>query len=202
MGSHPLDNFEPLTDPFSVPRVAVTATLSARPLENAPRNSTDVAGRTLVGTLVHRLFERFGIALARATATDDVSISDVLARLLKDDEAVEAGDHEELFSHVREAYLALCAQPTVAETLDAGEVLFEVPFSVRPAASPIILRGSFDCLVRRPGGNITVLEIKTGKPAPEHDQQLSIYLTAARALFPGMTVDGSVVYARPPDQFT
>ena len=40
-----------------------------------------------------------------------------------------------------------------------------------------------------------MLELKTGKPAPEHEQQLAIYLTAARALFPGASVDGNLVYA-------
>jgi hypothetical protein len=43
---------------------------------------------------------------------------------------------------------------------------------------------------------MTVLELKTGKPAPEHDKQLEIYLTAARAMFPGTPVEGRLVYAR------
>ena len=37
----------------------------------------------------------------------------------------------------------------------------------------MILRGTFDCLVQRRDGGITVLELKTGKPAPEHEQQLA-----------------------------
>ena len=60
----------------------------------------------------------------------------------------------------------------------------------------MILRGTFDCLVQRRDGGMTVLELKTGKPAPEHEQQLSMYLTAARALFPGTAVEGKLVYAR------
>ena len=59
----------------------------------------------------------------------------------------------------------------------------------------MILRGTFDCLIHRRDGGITVLELKTGKPAPEHDQQLEMYLTAARAMFPGMPVEGKLVYA-------
>ena len=59
----------------------------------------------------------------------------------------------------------------------------------------MILRGTFDCLVQRRDGGITVLELKTGEPAPEHEQQLSTYVTAARALFPGMRVEGKLVYA-------
>ena len=60
----------------------------------------------------------------------------------------------------------------------------------------MILRGTFDCLVQRRDGGITVLELKTGKPAPEHEQQLEMYLTAARAMFPGTPVEGKLVYAR------
>jgi hypothetical protein len=81
------------------------------------------------------------------------------------------------------------------EALQSGEAIFEVPFSVRPASSQMILRGTFDCLVRRGDGGIAILELKTGRPAPEHDQQLSLYLTAARALFPGTPVEGKLVYA-------
>ena len=70
-----------------------------------------------------------------------------------------------------------------------------MPFSVRPAASQPILRGTFDCVVRRRDGCVTVLELKTGRPTPQHEQQLSMYLTAARALFPQARVDGKLVYA-------
>jgi RecB family exonuclease len=154
----------------------------------------DAGSNTLTGTLVHRLFERVGTTLA-ATA-DRGAIVDELARLLRDEESVEVDDVEHVFRYAREAYLALCAQPELSEALASGEALFEVPFSVRPAASRAILRGTFDCLVRLAGGAVTVIELKTRKPAPEHQQQLSTYLTAARALFPGATVEGKLVYAR------
>ena len=67
---------------------------------------------------------------------------------------------------------------------------------MRPANAQIILRGTFDCLVRRHDGGVTVLELKTGKPMPEHDEQLATYLAAARALFPGAPVQGTLIYAR------
>ena len=84
---------------------------------------------------------------------------------------------------------------SLSKELEAGEALFEVPFSVRCASSQTILRGTFDCLVKRRDGGVTVLELKTGKRAPEHERQLSTYLTAARALFPGAPVEGKLVYA-------
>ena len=83
--------------------------------------------------------------------------------------------------------------------LKSGEPLFEVPFSVRAAGAQTILRGTFDCLVRRSDGVVTVLELKTGKPLPEHREQLDIYLAAARALFPGTAVEGNLIYAGHPD---
>ncbi len=191
MGSDPRpDNFEPLTDPFAVPRVAVTTALAVPQIAHRRRNQNEIGRRSLAGTLVHRLFERSGMALAGRDG-----IPEELALLLKDDESVEAGDTEALFREARDAYLGLCAQPSLATELEAGEALFEVPFSVRPAASQTILRGTFDCLVRRRDGGVTVLELKTGKRAPEHEQQLAAYLTAARALFPGTSVEGRLVYA-------
>jgi hypothetical protein len=128
---------------------------------------------------VHRLFEHAGRRLAESP--DRATLESALTRLLTSDERVEAGD--------------LPAQPDLSSELEAGDALFEVPFSVRPTASRPILRGTFDCVVRRRDGGVTVLELKTGRPIPQHAQQLSMYLTAARALFPGAQVDGKLVYA-------
>jgi ATP-dependent helicase/nuclease subunit A len=188
------DNFAPLVDPFELPRVAVTHGLAPAPPERR-RNRMDETSRSLTGTLVHRLFERFGTSLAGETSPQVVV--DELARLIRDEEMVEAGDVEEVFNRARTAYLALCGQRALAQALESGDALFEVPFSVRPAASHVILRGTFDCLIRRrDGSGMTVLELKTGKPVPEHDQQLQTYLTAARAMFPGTPVEGRLVYAK------
>ena len=186
------DNFAPLLDPLELPRVAVTKVL-APAVEKRRQNQIDLSSRSLTGTLVHRLFERFGTTLAQTT--NSTSIDEELARLIRDEEAVEAGDVERLFDQACRAYLALCAQQTLSQALDSGDALFEVPFSVRPASSQMILRGTFDCLIRRHDGGVTLLELKTGKPAPEHQQQLEIYLTAARAMFPGTPVEGKLVYA-------
>jgi ATP-dependent helicase/nuclease subunit A len=195
IASDPLDNFDPLIDPFAVPRMGVTEALSTPGVENVHGTRSVIGSGALVGTLVHRLFEHFGIGLAAAVR----ETSEALARLLRDDEAVEAGETEALFSRAGQAYRALCAEPTVVDAFATGEALFEVPFSVRRSASQTILRGTFDCLIRRPDGRVTVLELKTGKPAPEHEQQLATYVAAARALYPGTLVEGRVVYAREAD---
>ena len=177
----------------TIARIAVTAA-RATAVDQRPRSDVE-ARRSLAGTLVHRLFERFGATLRSAANTQAIEAE--LARLIRDEEAVEAGDVVRLFRHTSDAYLALCATPALVDALESGEALFEVPFSVRPASHELILRGTFDCLIHRRDGGITVLELKTGKPVPEHERQLATYLLAARALFPGTTVDGTLVYAEP-----
>jgi RecB family exonuclease len=162
-------------------------------VEKRNRQQTDSRSGSLTGTLVHRLFERLGTSLAGDAHAQ--LIADELARLIRDEETVEAGDVEQVFTQARSAYLALCRQRTLAQALDSGDAFFEVPFSVRPGSSQMILRGTFDCLIRRRDGGMTVLELKTGKPAPEHTQQLEMYLMAARAMFPGTPVEGTIVYA-------
>ena len=186
------DMFAPLVDPLELPRVAVTRAL-APTVGQRRRDQIDTSSRSLTGTLVHRLFERFGTSLAGDASAQN--IPDELARLIRDEEVVEAGDVEQVFDRARRAYLALCVEQTVSQALASGEALFEVPFSVRPGSSQTILRGTFDCLVLRPDEGITILELKTGKPAPEHARQLEMYLMAARAMFPGMAVEGKLVYA-------
>ncbi len=93
-----------------------------------------------------------------------------------------------------DAYLALCARPELREALADGEALFEVPFSLRPAGADLVLRGTFDCLVERRDGGLTLLELKTGAPNEAHRQQLASYLSAARALFPGRAIEARLIY--------
>lgn len=184
------DNFAPLSDPFSLARIAVTA---ATPQLDLRAMRSEHTGRRLAGSLVHRLFERRGISLAGAA--DTKLVIEELGRLIRDDELAEAEDLEQLLGQACDAYLALCVQPALADALASGDALFEVPFSIHLASSKMILRGTFDCLIRRHDGGITLLEFKTGTSIPEHEEQLSTYLAAARALFPEARVDGRLVYA-------
>ena len=79
---------------------------------------------------------------------------------------------------------------------------YELPFSLRLATAgeggtpgpPVVVRGSIDCLARRPDGTITVLELKTGRRRDWHQHQLDLYVRAARCLFPGVAVSGRLVY--------
>jgi RecB family exonuclease len=74
--------------------------------------------------------------------------------------------------------------------------MHELPFSWQPPGSGRrVLRGTIDCLVRRPDGAIVVIEFKTGAPSASHQAQIEIYLEAVRAMYPGAPVQGRIVYA-------
>ena len=106
LSARPPTTSQPLVDPFELPRVAVTSAY-APAVDRRRRNQIDTSSRSLTGTLVHRLFERFGTSLAGDGG--ERSIAGELARLIRDEESVEAGDIERVFEHARDAYLGLCA---------------------------------------------------------------------------------------------
>jgi hypothetical protein len=56
-----------------------------------------------------------------------------------------------------------------------------------------VIRGSIDCLIRS-AGQIQVLEFKTGSTVPEHEIQRDVYVRAARSMFPGLPVEGHLIY--------
>ena len=47
------------------------------------------------------------------------------------------------------------------------------------------------------GERLLVLEFKTGQPQSSHRRQLALYVDAVRAMMPGTTVEGHLVYATP-----
>jgi len=92
------------------------------------------------------------------------------------------------------AWRTMRTRGDVIELLGGGEVRYEVPFSFMEPGSARLLRGTIDCLVRRPDGRVTIVEFKTGRPRPVHERQLNIYLEAARRLFPHASIDGRLIY--------
>jgi ATP-dependent exoDNAse (exonuclease V) beta subunit len=58
-----------------------------------------------------------------------------------------------------------------------------------------VVRGTIDCLLCQPDGDISVLEFKTGRPRPEHEAQAALYRDAALSLFPGRRVVTQLLYA-------
>ena len=147
----------------------------------------------LAGTLVHRLFQ-YAIRV-----NDDASLDEVAERaqtLLRPEERAVVEDPVALCRQAASGWHALRRRPDVTELFEAAQCRYEVPFSVRLPGDPErILRGSIDCLVRRSDGTFAVVEIKTGRPRPEHAAQLDVYVQAARELCGQPGVDGVLVYS-------
>jgi ATP-dependent helicase/nuclease subunit A len=178
----------PVTDAGSARFMSVTEWLRAsgchdlRPAE-APRDP-------LVGTLVHRLFQH--VDLLSDPADRQVALA---RRLLTAAERAEAPDADAAVNDALRIWRAINKRPDVATLLAAGRRFCEIPFSLAdPDLTPLVLRGTIDCLVRKPDGSIAVMEFKTGAPRPVHDRQLDIYVRAARAVFPDSSVEGRLIY--------
>jgi ATP-dependent exoDNAse (exonuclease V) beta subunit len=153
--------------------------------ESPPDFDATTGSSLEAGVLVHR-------ALARGT--DDI------AALVRDDERAAVRDVDALIAHARDALSAIRRHPDVVEIFgDLADVAWrrhEVPFSFQSRGSEVVVRGTIDCLAQLESGVIQVLEFKTGAPLSRHREQLELYVEAARALFPGRTVEGKLIYGR------
>ena len=168
-------------------------------------------GDALAGRLVHRLFQALdpqwagGPAAAGANADvqssrtlppDGDRLASVARRLVLDEERAVVQDLDEVVASACATWRALRGRPDVEALFAGAEASYEVPFSLRldgpgdAGASLAVVRGAIDCLVVRPDGEVIVVEIKTGRPAPWHHAQLALYVRAAGALMPGARVRG------------
>ena len=174
-------DFAPVIDP-APPRLSVADVLVDTPSKQAAGGGR--ASDQLIGTLVHRLIQRVGFGAAEAPSPA------LVRRLLRPDEVPDV--NEGLVQAVVEAFGALSRHADVQALYEAGEVLHEVPFTLRHAGGWV--RGTIDCLIRR-GRAVTVLEFKTGRPRPEHARQAELYQRAAASMFPECDVDARLVYS-------
>ena len=159
---------------------------ASQPASGTERREHDSA--RLVGTLVHRLFEHVG----DAGTGDPAWLAARLSALVNPRERAGIADLDVVFREAASRFEAIACRPVVARLLSSGERLHEVPFALRRHGE--LVHGTIDTLVRR-DGVVTVVEIKTGRRAPEHERQLALYLEAAAALFPLPTrVEGVLVY--------
>ena len=182
----------PLVDavppPQSVASLTAVERTAALPLLN------DVGGRDssrVLGSLVHRLVQRVGLG---AQVAEDV-LRTQAAGLLRPDEAAGVTGIESLIDAAALAYRALADQEDVAALYRSGEAWHELPFVMRADGQTV--RGSIDCLIRQDTGAMTVLELKTGRRRPEHQQQADWYRRAVQQMFPDAKVDVRVVYLSP-----
>lgn len=174
-----IDRFGALDAAGAVRRLPVVRFVDGAAAESTPSRASRRRARDdrASGTLAHKLF-------SMATDAVDDDLLAVAGRRLP----------REIVDRGVGLATALRRDPAVEALLETGRAYYEVPFSVRIDAETI-LRGSIDCLVRRPGGRTTVIELKTGARRPQHDAQLAVYVDAARAMFPEDEVDGLLVYA-------
>ena len=146
----------------------------------------------VTGRLVHRLLQRDAEAAARTGGT---ALDDVVSLMTAPERA--RLDWRELATAAASIY-DRGRRDGVFDDLLTGSCLFEVPFSHRRGpdgdTGEQIVRGVIDCLHRSGEDRISVVELKTGRPRPEHERQLSRYVDAARVLFPEAAVEGRLLY--------
>ena len=143
----------------------------------------------ILGILVHRLFEHGDPG---ADSTDAVELC---RRLLRAEERVAIDDAESLLSRAATVWLNARSREDVATALAGAARMFELPFSATVDATSPIVRGTIDCLVRKPDGSILVVEFKTGRTRPIHQRQLDVYVAAARQFHPDApAVSGTLLY--------
>ena len=181
-------DFRPLSQTASSPRSAASM---VREDAGASAERDGRESDRIVGVLVHRMLQQFGMTAGLDTIDRDAVLqifqADDLARRSTDSTASDLVDRALL------AYCAICGRGDVRNLYAAGERLHEVPFTMRLDAG--IVRGTIDCLVRTAADRMVLLEFKTGRPREEDRLQLDLYRQAAARLFPGVTIDAQLVYA-------
>jgi ATP-dependent helicase/nuclease subunit A len=187
-----IDRFEPVEDRPATVRMSVTESVGDGSSSGAPSRGIDGA-EALAGTLIHRLFQH--AALLDGKSPDEAVR--IAVGLLRPHERVTVDGVESIVSAALAAWRVMRERPDVADLLSRGRCFHEVPFSYRVEGDSdlVVLRGTIDCLVEREDGSVVVMEFKTGVARAVHRQQLDLYVTAARALFPGTSVEGLLVYA-------
>jgi ATP-dependent helicase/nuclease subunit A len=182
-------------DALSVPApgiVTASGLSASRPTARAARPGTEgpPSDDRLVGTLVHRLFQRHP-----DPSGSPADVAEHLSRWVSPDELVDVADPRATLHEAARLFLLLRDRDEIKRLLASGQSYYEVAFSYWPPDRPAeTVRGSIDCVVVAPTGQYTVLEFKTGTPRPEHQQQVELYVQALRAAIPAVPIEASVVY--------
>jgi ATP-dependent helicase/nuclease subunit A len=183
------DAFDPVADAGAIERSTVTEWVTRGADLKTIAGGT--AGETIAGILVHRLFEVSDAGLP--AEADELSAA---RRLLRPEERAVLEDVESTVAAAWSAWRSFRERSDVRSLMASGAARHEVPFSMRieEEGKSAILRGAIDCLVQRRDSTIAVLEFKTGHRRPIHQRQLDLYVEAAQHLFPGVAVEGHLLY--------
>jgi ATP-dependent helicase/nuclease subunit A len=141
----------------------------------------------LVGRLVHRLLQRFGVTADVDEGALAAAVSEILRR-----EHTETAFDPAFIRDVIPRFRALRENAELKAHYKTGAIFHEVPFSF--SAGGQIIRGAIDCLIRQDDGAIRIIEFKTGRRRAEHQRQAEIYRRAAEAIFADAVVAVDVVY--------
>ncbi len=185
------DRFDALADGGEVSRLPVTRWIQGPAVSDEREDGP--ADASIVGTLVHRLFQHAGDHQAEE-ASGSASLAGELITAEERTSLIDAGA---TVDRAVALWRQMRGREDVAALWSGGQRLYEVPFSLKKesdGATPVVLRGTIDCLLIRDDGSIVVIEFKTGRPRPSHQVQLAIYEEAARALFPGAHVESRLIY--------
>jgi ATP-dependent exoDNAse (exonuclease V) beta subunit len=183
----------PAADAGGTERIPVTRWLTEA-IDTDRHWTAGVCDRT-IGTLVHRLFQFEPPSPRFANDGEELAHA---RTLLRPEERAGLEDVDTTVTAALEAWRSMRLRGDVAALLASGRRLNEVPFSLRvePTSGEgvAILRGTIDCLIQRDDGAVAVVEFKSGRRRPSHQQQLDLYVEAARRLFPGLPVEGHLIY--------
>ena len=185
----PLRSVAALTAAATAVDLPAGASAKAGALADADSDEGPVSSH-LLGTVVHRLVQRLGLG---AAAAGDALRDQAFGLLPPDDVAGVAGI-DALIDAAVAGYRELVAREDVAVWFGTGEAWHELPFVMQVDGQ--MVRGSIDCLIRQPSGSLTVLELKTGRPRPEHEQQAALYRRAVQQMFPEEEVNVRVIYLK------
>jgi ATP-dependent helicase/nuclease subunit A len=178
----------PRVERASVTTIAPSPDPSDVGVDAEPHDEASSPGRRLVGRLVHRLLARFPPGVAAAPE----AVGAAADGLVSDEERATVAELEAAVARAVALHQRLARRADVVALFAEGTAAFEVPLSLYEDGR--VLRGTIDCLVRRPDGTLLVIEVKTGPPRPEHAHQLETYLAAIRALGPGIRATGCLVH--------
>ena len=194
-GDRQPDDFATLTDTTPAAKAVAASVHDPSVFTAGPIGGSEHESDRVVGTLVHRMLERFGFDGDAKPLTRQSVLALFHARSANHAEAAE-GSAADVCERALAAYRAICCRPEIRSVYMSGERWHEVPFTMRLGES--VWRGTIDCLVQTSPTIITVLEFKTGRRRKEHDVQLQLYREAASRLFPGMTIETQLVYPGAP----
>jgi ATP-dependent helicase/nuclease subunit A len=168
----------------------VPATSASRVRRVTAVASAFAPNEAAVGALVHRI-------VASAHQLEHLVDGEARLRwvrgLMKADDVAALEDPGACAGAALDCWIRLSGRPEVVELLSLPGRQHEIPFSLRQHGT--IVRGTIDCLVRKPDQTLVVVEFKTGQPRDEHQLQLDQYVRAAQEMFPGGTVEGRLIYS-------